>query len=303
MHLIWRLALLLTACSLTACGPVGEAVEKTYDRHVTAPDGGHLTVHLDVGSASVVGSDTHEVAVHARLRGTDEFLSELSIDVRQDATGVQVVERSSHRWQHWFWFDSPEVSFTIEVPRDYPVMVRTSGGSLRLHGLHASAEGMTAGGSIAVQDIRGTVNVHTLGGSIDAEHIEGPARLSTAGGPIHVDDARGDVEARTMGGSIVLVRVDGGVKAETMGGSVSADELGDHDVSLRTAGGSITLRVPATIHASLDASTMGGSVSSGIPLTSTESADRSHLLGTINGADHAIRLHTSGGSIRVEPQA
>jgi DUF4097 and DUF4098 domain-containing protein YvlB len=278
-------------------------VERTFDRHVAAPDGGRLTVNLDVGAASVVGSDTHEVTVHARLRGTDQFLSELSIEVRQDASGVQVVERSSHPWEHWFWFGGPEVSFTIDVPRDYPVMVRTSGGSLTLRNLHASAEGTTAGGSIVVHDIQGTVNVHTLGGSIDAERIEGPAQLHTAGGPIHVYDVRGDVNAHTMGGSIDLVRVDGKIRAETMGGSVSADELGDQDVSLQTAGGSIILRVPATIHASLDASTLGGSVSSAIPLTSTQSADHSRLLGTINGTDHTIRLHTSGGSIRVEPQA
>jgi hypothetical protein len=38
-------------------------------------------------------------------------------------------------------------------------------------------------------------------------------------------------------------------------------------------------------------------------LSSTESSGHSYLRGSFNGAGHTIRLHTVGGSIRIEPLA
>jgi DUF4097 and DUF4098 domain-containing protein YvlB len=297
MSLTCRLLLILALACSAAC-----ADERSFEKRVEAPAGGRLTVNLDAGSASIVATDAHEVVVRAQVRD-DDSASRISIHVESTSAGVQV--REYFRRNFWdFWFGgSIHVRFMIEVPRDYPVEIRTNGGSLNLAGVRASVHGATSGGSITVRDVQGPVDVRTLGGGIVAEHIQGPALLHTAGGSIKVQDVRGDVNAHTLGGSIVLADVDGALSAETAGGSVSADELGDHDVTLLTSGGSIHLRMPATVHATLDASTVGGGVHSDIPLSSTESSGHSYLRGSINGAGHTIRLHTVGGGIRIEPRA
>lgn len=262
-----------SACGLlvvlaASCIGSSLAAEKTFDRRLAAPAGGRLTVDLDYGAVSVVGSDTREVVVHADMGGSEGALSRLTISTQQDASGVRVTERADREgWFHGFGGAAARVHFTIDVPRDYPILITTAGGALDLRSLRASVEATTAGGSITVRDIVGPVDVHTAGGSIWLE------------------------------------KVDGNVAAATSGGSVIAAVLGDHDISLRTSGGSIRLRVQATIRASLDASTLGGSVSSHIPLSSTERIGRSRLQGAINGGGHLIELHTIGGSILLEPLA
>lgn len=300
MNLSCRVLLLLAfSCA------VADAEERSFDQRTQAPAGGHLIVNLDLGSVSIAGSSTHEVAVRAKVSGSESDLSRLTIHMERDASGVQVRERYE-RTAASFWSLlsgdlSPRVQFTIEVPQDYPVEIKTSGGSLEVVSLHAGVHGTTNGGSIGVRDIAGQVNVHTMGGSISAEHVQGQAELVTMGGGITARDVRGDLEAHTMGGSISLTSVDGQVSAHTAGGSVFAEELGDHDVNLETSGGSIELRMPVTVHASIDASTFGGSVHSSIPVN-IESSGHSFLKGSINGAGHTIRLHTNGGGISIEPR-
>jgi DUF4097 and DUF4098 domain-containing protein YvlB len=300
MSLTCRLLLILTlSCtSMWAC-----AGERNFDKHIPVPIGGRLTVDLDIGAVTVTGTEAHEVVVRARAWGDDDSLTRLSLHVESTSAGVQVHETYTQGLWTWFGGNRVHVQFTIEVPRDYPVQISTNGGSLELASLNAPVQGKTNGGGIKVYNVHGSVDVRTLGGGIAAEHIQGQVRLSTAGGSIEARDVHGDLEARTLGGSISLADVDGALSAHTAGGSVSAVELGDHDVTLQTNGGSIHLRMPATIHASLDASTVGGRVQSDIPLSTTESAGHSFLRGSFNGAGHTIQLHTIGGGIRIEPLA
>lgn len=295
MNFTRPLLVLLTLSCAVAC-----AAERNFDERIDAAPGGHLTIDLDLGSVSMTGTDAHEVIVHAKATGSEHELSRIEVFLRPGVELREHYDRASV--SSWLGSSSPRVHFTIEVPRDYPVEIKTNGGSLELASLHAGAHGATNGGSITVRDVAGAVNLHTMGGHISAEHLAGPTELVTMGGHIDARDVRGDLEARTMGGSITLVGVDGRVSAHTSGGSVTTEELGDHDVTLETNGGSIGLKLPATAHASIDASTFGGSVRTSLPMT-IETSGNSHLKGSLNGAGHLIRLHTFGGSITIDPRA
>jgi Toastrack DUF4097 len=301
-----RPTLTILACVLMA-GPA-LAAERTFDRHFTVSPGGHLSVDTDVGSVAITGGDGREVVVHADMQGPDDFLSRLDIQAAQDSQGVTVTGRLDHRaWLGWFdWFDwlasgQHGVRYTVTVPRDYPVDIRTSGGSLDVRHLTAAVRGTTAGGSITLRDVRGSINAGTAGGRIDGAELDGPTRLRTAGGSIEITDATGDLDVSTSGGGIHLERIDGKVRAMTSGGSVEAEMRANRGVSLGTAGGSITLLLPANAHGSIDAHTDGGRVDSVIPLSSTEIASRNELRGSINGGGELISLHTSGGSIHIAP--
>jgi hypothetical protein len=219
----WTLLLIAEVCCLTAC----QASEKTFDRNLAAPAGGHLTVDLAIGSASIIGSDVREVIVHARMRGPDDVLSQLTISTERNPSGLRVIEHAGtvHRW---FGATTARVQFTIEVPRDYPVLIKTSGGSLDLQNLHASVQATTVGGSITMRDVVGSVSAHTYGGTI------------------RIADAVGGLDLHTVGGSIWLENVDGRVSAETTGGGVSASMLGDRGILLLTYGGGHSIRLQTT---------------------------------------------------------
>ena len=274
------------------------AAQQSFDKRFNARPGGHLTLDTDLGSVAIVGRDTDEVVIHADMSDSDH----LDVTAVQNSLGVTVIGRVKGR----SWFDrldltATHVRFTIDVPRDYPVQIQTSGGGLDVRKLTASVAGRTSGGAITLQDLIGSISVHTSGGSISAERLNGPAELQTSSGSIDIVDSTGDLDARTSGGSIDLKSIAGRVTAVTSGGSIVAEVHTNRGVFLKSSGGTITLLLPENVRASIDAQTSGGGAHSQLPLSSTELAERSHLRGAINGGGEPIFLRTAGGSIHVEP--
>lgn len=259
-----RRTLMVLACALAAAP--AWAAERSFDRQFSAPPGGELTVDSDTGTVLVAGAAGGEVIVHAEMSGSDDFLSHLAIRAQQDAHGISVSGRLERRgwFGPWFAFGQQRVLYTIEVPRGYPVEIRTAGGSIDVGHLQAAVHARTSGGSIQVTDTAGELNVRTSGGSI---HLEG---------------------------------IDGAVRAVTSGGSVRAEMRANRGVTLATSGGSIVLWLPVSASGSIDARTSGGRVRSGISLSRTQFASRNELRGDINGGGEPIFLRTSGGSIRVD---
>jgi DUF4097 and DUF4098 domain-containing protein YvlB len=285
----------VAAASLGASVTV--AAQQTFDRRFEAPPGGHLTLHTDVGSVAIVGGDAHEVLVHVDMGESDH----LCVEAEQNASGLSVTgHRSQPSWTRGWGNSASHVRFKIVVPRDYPVELQTSGGSLDLSHLSASVAGQTSGGSVKLEDILGPIEAHTSGGSVDAEKIHGPTRLGTAGGSITIADASGDLDLRTLGGSINLRSDDGKVTAATSGGSVRAEVRVNRGIALTSSGGPITLLIPENVRASIDAQTSGGSVQSDLPVIRTEAEQHSRIRGALNGGGEPIILDSSGGSIHIE---
>jgi len=281
---------------------VSLSAEKVFDKRFSVPSAGRLTLNADVGSVDLVGRDGHEVVIHAEASGSDTFIADLSITAEQTPSGVIVTARKAHNtWFDWFNSTQERVRFTIDVPRDCAVELRTAGGYLDVRSVNASVRGTTSGGRIAIRDVTGPVDMHTSGGGIEAEHLNGAAVLETSGGSINVADVKGDLDVHTSGGGIRLENIDASVKADTSGGSVNATMRSNHGISLSTSGGTISLLLPANAGASLDASTSGGRVTSRLPLSTTETDERNHLRGAINGGGERVLLHSSGGSISVGP--
>lgn len=294
-----RLALIIAA---TLCTSVALAAHRTYDKRLPAPPGGELTLRADIGSVSVVGRDAPDVVIHADLDGSESFLSNLHISAGQTPSGVDVAARTTHKG----WFEHNEgptrVQFTIEVPRNYRIDLKTSAGGLDLRDLNASVRAITSGGSAQLQNIAGTVEVHSSGGSIDAQHLKGPSELSTSSGAVAVADSTGDLNLHTSGGSIHIRNDDGKIDAHTSGGSIRAELPANHGIDLSTSGGSISVLLPRDTHASLDAETSAGNVTSRFPLSAARISTRSHLQGDIGGGGARISLHTSAGDIRLDPR-
>lgn len=297
--------LLLIAAAMLSTSVV-LAAQRTYDKRLDAPPGGQLTVDTDVGSVSVVGTDSPEVTIHADLQGSESLLNRLQISTEQNSSGVTVSARVDNGgwldWLHWFDSGASRVHFAIEVRRDYPLNLRSSGGNLDVRDLKASVRARSSGGGIVVQNIVGAVNAHTSGGGVEARHLEGSAELSTSGGRIDITDSTGELDLNTSGGGIRIQNDDGRVHAHTSGGRIRAQLRSNHGISLSTSGGSITLLLPENTQASIEAESSGGGVTSAFPLSSTQIAAGNHLRGTIGGGGARISLHTSGGSIRIEPE-
>jgi DUF4097 and DUF4098 domain-containing protein YvlB len=295
-HAALRLAGLASALLIAT---TAFAAQRDLDRSFTVTAGGKLTVDADGGTIQVSGTNANTVSVKIRATGDEDRLEKVKLAADKTSDGVSVTaKRNGEGMRSWFG-NEPKISVTVEVPRNYNLQLETSGGDIRVKDLNGAAIGRTSGGRIVIENVQGEVRMKTSGGGMDVRNVQGPVEIDTSGGSIAAGDIRGNLHAHTSGGSIRLEKVYGAIDAQTSGGSITLDLSGENQgVIAKTSGGSISMRVPSSVKASLNASTSGGSVSCDLPLTTTN-VGKAMLRGTLNGGGPEILARTSGGSIRI----
>lgn len=303
-------AILLLCAASVAFGDIKNEITKSF----TVAPGGELNLETDIGSVEVRAREGTTVDITVILEAdtrdadrAEEMFADFEVEFDQDGNDV-IIEAFYNQNRSGFFSlfgtrrRSLGVIFEISVPTEYNVRVETRGGS------------------IAVEDLRGTADVNTSGGSLYFENIEGPLRGKTSGGRIEVLGCKGDTDIKTSGGGIEIEGVTGGVVAHTSGGSISVEDVtGQFDAStsggsisakireqptgdcrLVTSGGSINIYLAESIAVNLDAKTSGGRVSSDFGRQSKYGKRRKSSVRTeINGGGPELYLRTSAGSINI----
>jgi DUF4097 and DUF4098 domain-containing protein YvlB len=325
----------LVRCSLltalvTAATPA-LAAEKTLDRTFKVAAGGRLDVTAEVADIEVNSGSNTEVVVRIVMTGAQDALDAITLNAEQKDNNVAVTaltkERRSERGRL-------EGRITVQVPPQYDVELKTSGGDLTVARLQGTTSGKTSGGDIRLTELRGPVKMSTSGGDITVSATQGKVEVQTSGGDITAKNIEGDLDARTSGGNIEVENVAGTTRAatsggnvaargargdtrlQTSGGNIAADVTGKIDakssagdirvqlngpnqgISATTSGGNIELQLPRDIKATVDASTSGGTVRSDLATDATQKTPQK-LTGSINGGGETVYARTSGGSVRL----
>ena len=313
LHRLLLLSLASAFLASTALARIERTIEKTF----TVRAGGKLTVSTFGGNVTVQPGSGNRVTVEARQvlpkagseAEADRILADLELLMEQEGDNLNASARfSKQRWGGLFrrgGWPPVSVNFTVTVPEQYHVDLKTSGGNIEVGDLQGAAQVRTSGGNIRLGRVQGPVEGKTSGGNISVAEALERLDVSTSGGNIRVERATGAVKLHTSGGSIAVDRVAGSLDASTSGGSVKAalDGTVRGNVSLSTSGGSVELRVPTTAAFQLDASTSGGRVrADGFTITlESGGGGRDRLRGAVNGGGPEVRLRSSGGNITVAP--
>jgi DUF4097 and DUF4098 domain-containing protein YvlB len=130
-------------------------------------------------------------------------------------------------------------------------------------------------------------------------------KVENTNGSISVSDITGRIELSTTNGRIEAMRCSGTMNAGTTNGTIRAELLqvsANRKMEFETTNGSITLTLPPTFAADLEADTTNGSIRTDLPVT-TRSFSRRELRGTLNGGGTHLSLHTTNGSIEIRSSA
>ncbi len=130
-------------------------------------------------------------------------------------------------------------------------------------------------------------------------------KVENTNGGITVSDVSGSSELGTTNGRIEALRCSGTMTATTTNGAIRAELLevaSGKPMKFETTNGSITLTVPPSFAADLQAETTNGSIRTDLPVT-TKSFSRRELHGTMNGGGAELGLYTTNGSIEVRSGA
>ena len=307
-----RLGLALAILSLSAAALADTRIEKTLK---LAP-GGEFRLDTDMGKVTLTGSsdsDAH-VVVTSRRKDLDDLLT-----FRWDESDslVSIVARKKHKFD-WFSSSGDYVQYEIRVPAQTRVSVDTSGGGINISGIRGEVRANTSGGGVGITDvvgdvlaetsgggislknIKGRVTANTSGGGVDAVAIDGPILAESSGGSIELERVTGDIDADTSGGGIRIIEAGGHVKADTSGGGIEASfaKGNSRGGSLETSGGGIEVTLDPNADLAIEAS--GNGVKTDLPLAVRGEISRGSLSGTLGKGGNTLRLHTSGGSVRIQ---
>jgi DUF4097 and DUF4098 domain-containing protein YvlB len=194
--------------------------------------------------------------------------------------------------------------------------VRTSGGEIKVDRVGKSLKASTAGGDVEVGDVGGDAVLSSSGGEVKVGKVSGSATLKTAGGDIELLSASGNVEAKTAGGNIRLEKITGSIAAKTAGGDVVAELIpsGKGTSELRSSGGNVSLSLPSSANASIDAtirihgdgrfwrSKDEYDIHSDFTAESKnvdKDEDEIHAVYKLNGGGDSITIETTNGNIEI----
>jgi DUF4097 and DUF4098 domain-containing protein YvlB len=291
--------------------------ESRIEKTLRLDPGGRFSLETDMGSVTVFGTNSPGVRLVITSRRHD--LNELlRFNFREDGRSVSVTAKRIHGRIFGWMNRGDSVHWEVQVPAETAVDLDTSGGRLKIAGLRSDAKLETSGGGIEVRGLVGDLEGHTSGGGIELERIRGKVRIETSGGGIEGTELDGTIEAETSGGSVVLTRVSGDIRAHSSGGGIHIHDAGgriEADTSgggieatftrgnarggsLETSGGGIEVSVDPTVGLRIDAS--GNSVHADVPITVRGSVSRGRLQGTMGAGGELLRLHTSGGEVRIQ---
>jgi DUF4097 and DUF4098 domain-containing protein YvlB len=264
----------------------GKYVERET-RHFTTSAIPEINLATFDGAIEVRSWDKPEVEVTIEKRAiTKEAAATIEIHAMQSGNQVTVdakVPKTSGFGIHFN--DSRSAKLIVSAPATSNLRASSGDGSITVERISGRLDLRSGDGSIRGRDLGGDVKAHTGDGSIRLDGMSGALDVDTGDGRVVVSGKLSTVRARSG---------DGGVTIHADSGSAPG---GDWDIA--TGDGPITLEVPETFDAELDARTSDGGIRmNDITLSNVSGAiGKNSVRGQLGSGGRLVRLRTGDGSI------
>jgi hypothetical protein len=145
------------------------------------------------------------------------------------------------------------------------------------------------------------LDLESSNGAITVSESRNGLECSTSNGAIAIQDTEGKVELKTSNGAITVKDHYGELNGRTSNGAIDADVILPRraECILKTSNGSITLSIPSTTSAMIEASTSSGKVEvQNLDVTIVKTG-KTEIKGKIGNGEGDIDLGTSNGAILI----
>jgi Putative adhesin len=294
--MLFSLALALAQAPLYAATPI-KPVAKPLDAR------GTVEVSNVRGSIKVTGWERNAVAVAGSLGADTRLVFEGS------ASRVVVRAERISEGKGWFgWGGSgPNEDTLLQVFVPFAASLEVEGVSadIRILGIKSSE-------SLSAESVSGDVNVQAHTDRLDISSVSGDAEFSGRAERVDAETVSGDLRLSGIDGEISTDTVSGRVEivasklSKINAGSVSGDMefdaelIGNANVSIEAMSGEITLSLPASLSATVNAETFSGSLHSDFPVkVIDEDGPGSQMRGKLGSGDARIELESFSGDIEL----
>ena len=256
------------------------------------------------GAIEVHSWDRNEIEVEVEKRAMEQaLLDEIKIDAQQSGDKVTVKVTGPSRGDRGGVtigvHVSPTARLRVAVPRHLMLSAHSGDGSIRAEALDGRIVLSTNDGSVVGSRLGGDIQIRSGDGSIRLDQITGKIDLETTDGSIGLEAKPTILKARTG---------DGSIRARIEADAVMAD-----DWELTTSDGTITVALPGSFNAELDAETSDGTVRADRSVFPDERGDESDhdgrddrrerrrtLRAKLGDGGKTFRIRSGDGSIRIE---
>ncbi|HEX2854271.1 MAG TPA: DUF4097 family beta strand repeat-containing protein [Opitutaceae bacterium] len=272
-----------------------------------------LAIDTYRGGIVVEEIDEPEIRVTVRMQNdlddegeSNRVLDAVQLEMNPGQNGVTIrVRNPAASAPHLTWRDRAlvEVALLVSVPRQCSVNLTTVTGSIQVGNLTGAMRARAGTGTVSFRHIDGSVNaavttgdvlVARCSGAVTVVASRGNIRLGVAGGPADLTASNGDIEIQNAKAGLRAVATAGDVIA-----GLAPGFTGDADV--RTAAGTIVVKLDPAEGYSVQASSVWGRVESKLPMAvSAGASGKSKLSGQINGGGPRLKLHANGGHIKID---
>lgn len=310
-----RVAVYVPAGEVRVERGTGTSVE--VEIRLLGPDASRLrleTGELGGRNALVVRYPEGEDIVYPAMRGNS------NLSMRSDGTfggrgGDRIrISRSGRGIEAW-------AEAVVRMPEGRDVQVRVGGGTIEARQVSGTLRLATGPGSVVVEEVQGDLEVAVGSGELRARGVEGTrVSLTTGSGSVEAGELTGeevrittgsgsirsegitaaDLDLQTGSGRIELEgAISGTAEVRTGSGSVTATlATSPSDLRVHTGSGGVTLRLPPSVGAEVEARTGSGGIEVELPATSV-TARRGHFRGVVGDGSGRIRITTGSGGVRL----
>jgi len=294
------LAVFLAGCDDFDLGNMGGSDRFREDFHFSYPltSGGSLRLESFNGSVEISGWDKNTIDIDGtKYASTSYRLKEIKIDIVPSANSISIrtLPPLDHR-------GNAGARYTIHVPKRIELSsISSSNGPIRVESIEGLTHLRTSNGGVHVTGLVGTLEVQTSNGRVEVSDVIGDTTLHTSNGTIMADVRKGRFGASTSNGSINvrLMEPDSNpVRLDTSNGHIDLTMDAVREVKATSSNSSITVHLPASAGATVDAHTSNSSIQCDFDI-STHEFSKHRLSGTIGKGGPLLDLGTSNGSIKL----
>jgi len=195
------------------------------------------------------------------------------------------------------------VDYEITVPRKMNLTLGRHDVDITVHGTEGSVDAIVTSGKIVIEGGRGAVSVRSFQGPITVRGARATVKAESTMGQLTLTDIVGDVDATSNSHHVTLQNVDSrNLRASSIAGVVrfSGPLHEDGRYTLTSHSGSVFLKSPPPINATIDIATVGGAFSSALPHTVTHRTRTGIFVARFGNGGAQVTMESFTGGLVVE---
>ena len=280
-----------------------DTATRSFEKTLTLAPNQTLSLESKFGEVRIHGENGREAKITATIRAqagsqneADKDVSEIKIEVTQDAEGIKVktMYPEDHAVLRIHKGSSYSVDYDIAMPADAKLWVRSGFGNLEVRGVQGWADIENGHGQLVSRDSGSTKLVNSFG-SLEAAGATGNVWIVNNNGSVQVSTVKGAVDVKDRFASITARDIDGQVTISGGNGAVEVTDAGASTVS--NSFGSVTAK---NIHGSLTVTNNNGLIDVD---TVQGSATLTGSFGAINFTNVTgyVKCNSSNGKVKGGP--